>query len=78
MKLEELEQITRKMRELGMTRFKEGDLEIELGPAPQTKSARDPREVQAEQEERRLIQQRDTMFAASHIKPKLRLAKGGG
>jgi hypothetical protein len=68
--LEELEALAKKMRELGVTEF-DG---VTLGPAPPPP----PKELSAKEHTQKALdaenRQRDIMFAASSVKPRLRKA----
>lgn len=66
-----MEAKVRRMREMGVTEW--GDIKLGPTPAPEkrTPTAQEIREAGEREEERR----RDVMFAASHIKPRLRAVK---
>ena len=59
----------RRMREMGVTEW--GD--IKLGPAPQSAPKQLTGKEQLELARKREEQQRDILFAASHLKPSMKL-----
>ena len=72
--MSDLEQIVAKMRELGVTRYKDGEIEVELGAAPPVKPDGDDevarkRDSTALEDRRRFLR---TLFGASSIQPRLR------
>jgi len=68
-KLQELEETAAMMRRLGVTEF--GN--IKLGPAPQSAPKQLTGKEQLELARKREEAQRDILFAASHLKPSLKL-----
>lgn len=72
--MSDLEQIVAKMRELGVTRYKDGEIEVELGAAPPVKPDGDD-EV-ARKSESKALSERErfmrTLFGASSFRPRPR------